>query len=110
MDSEKIHRDQLLKMRIGDTIHELRKRASMTQLELSMKCDLTQATLSQIETGVTYPSRSTIKRLCKELGLSESTLYLLSIEEADVPFVKRKLFKEMFPSVKAVLIEMLTDQ
>lgn len=55
-------------------IRELRKSKGLTQVELAKKLDITQACLSEIETGVTDPSLKLLKKWAKELGVRISEL------------------------------------
>ena len=49
-------------MNIGLAIKSIRKKLSITQYELAEKCDLSQTSLSQIETGVKRPDSQHIIR------------------------------------------------
>ncbi len=52
--------EEMLLMKIGTRIRELRKKKKLTQLELALRCKFEKARISRIETGKTNP---TIKSL-----------------------------------------------
>ena len=92
-------------MNIGKTISLLRKEKDFNQEEFSEICGLTQTSLSQIETGATsQPSKRNIENICKALEIPEYLLYLLSMEEKDVPEHKKELYKILFPAIKDFII------
>ena len=69
-------------MNIGLAIKSIRKKLSITQYELAEKCDLSQTSLSQIETGVKRPSQRTITKVCMVLDIPESIIYIVAMQEA----------------------------
>ncbi len=93
-------------MNIGAIIKNLRKQKGLNQQEFSGKCELSQTALSQIETGVARPNKNTLERICLNLEVPEYVLYLLSIEESDVPEVKKQQFNELFPVIKELMLKL----
>jgi transcriptional regulator with XRE-family HTH domain len=79
-------------MNIGTTIKQLRKEKGMNQTEFGNKVDITQATLSQIESGQTVPHKTTLKRICEVLEVPQELLYMMSVEENNIPKEKRELY------------------
>jgi transcriptional regulator with XRE-family HTH domain len=82
-------------MDIGTTISRLRKQKGLSQIEFAKAIELTQTSLSQIESGKKRPSSNTLKNICFALGISELHLYLLSFDENDVPEEKRELYRQL---------------
>lgn len=98
-------------MNIGKTIRLLRRKKNLSQYEFSVLCGLTQTSLSQIETGApSQPSKRNLERICKALKVPEYLLYLLSMEEKDVPKFKRELYKVLFPAIKDFIINLFFNQ
>jgi transcriptional regulator with XRE-family HTH domain len=97
-------------MDLGTTIKNLRKSKGYTQSEFAKLCDITQTSLSLIESNNNRPNSNTLKNICITLQVPESYIYLLSIDEADIPKSKLKLFKKLFPPVKDMLKNLLLDQ
>lgn len=56
-------------MVIGIKLKKLRKQRRFTQEYFAEKLQISQATLSNIESGKTNPSLNVIKAACKELGV-----------------------------------------
>ena len=56
-----------IKKQIGNNIRKYRKQAGLTQVELSIQADLTDARITQIERGLGAPSMLKIGRAsCRE--------------------------------------------
>lgn len=96
-------------MNIGKAIKELRLKKKLNQSELAERCDLTQTSLSQIESGAKRPNPSTLKKLCDFFEIPEAVVYLLATDENDIPEHKRTLYEKLFPSLKDALIDILVN-
>jgi len=95
-------------MKIGRTIKQLRKEKKLSQIELTDECGITQTSLSQIEADLTRPTQKNLNSICNALGITESLLYILSIEEDDVPESKKEAFQTLFPSVKDMMVNLFS--
>lgn len=96
-------------MNIGKTIRDLRKEREYTQLEFAKLCSITQTSLSLIENNQTRPNPETMKKITDSLNVPESYIYLLSIDQKDIPQNKQFLFNKLYPSVKDMLKNLLLD-
>jgi XRE family transcriptional regulator, regulator of sulfur utilization len=96
-------------MNIGKAIKELRLGKNLNQTELAKQCDLSQTSLSQIESGAKRPNPSTLKKLCDFFEVPEAVVYLIATDESDIPEHKRPVFEKMFPNLKRALIDMLVN-
>lgn len=96
-------------MNIGQTIKRLRKKKRYSQIKLAEQCNITQTSLSQIESGKTSPKTKTLNDICKALETPEGFLYLMSIEENDVPQKNRKKYKLLFPIVLQTINQILNS-
>ena len=94
-------------MDIGNAIKLLRKRKDISQKELSNLCGISANALCSIESGGTFPSKSTFAKICNALKIPESYLLLFSISEEDIPENKRILYKTLCESIKEDLIQNL---
>jgi len=92
-------------MDLGAAIKELRKVKNLSQGQLAQKTGLSQTSLSQIERGRKRASESSVKKICKALGVSESLLYISAAEREDVPAKKRTLYDQLFPAIKDLIIQ-----
>lgn len=96
-------------MNIGASIKEVRKQKGLSQIELAEKIEISQTSLSQIESGSKRPSATTLKKICKVLKVSEVMLYMMSASEDDVPKEKKELFNMLFPSIKGLILKITED-
>lgn len=87
-------------MNIGNAIKELRKEKGLSQREFAEASGLTQTSLSQIESGSKKPNPGTMKKICAFLGISETFLFIIATDIADIPEKNREIYKELFPSIK----------
>jgi XRE family transcriptional regulator, regulator of sulfur utilization len=97
-------------MNIGLAIKSIRKKLSITQQELAERCGITQTALSQIETGIKRPSHRTISKICKTLDIPESIVYILAMQEEDVPAAKKDVYELIYPSMKSLALQMVSNE
>ncbi|MBA3829513.1 MAG: helix-turn-helix transcriptional regulator [Taibaiella sp.] len=97
-------------MNIGFSIKTIRRQLGVTQHELAEKCHLSQTSLSQIETGIKRPTQKTLKKICTVLGIPESLVYILAIQDTDVPTSKRRIYDMLFPSIKSLALQIVGDE
>lgn len=97
-------------MNIGTAIRSIRKKLSITQYELAEKCELSQTSLSQIETGLKRPSQRTITKVCSVLDIPESIIYIVAMQESDVPASKRGVYELVYPSIKSLALQMVSSE
>lgn len=97
-------------MNIGLAIKSIRKKLSITQYELAEKCDISQTSLSQIETGIKRPSQRTITKVCTVLDIPESIIYIVAMQEADVPPSKKGVYELVYPSIKSLALQMVSAE
>jgi len=93
-------------MHIGSAIRTIRRKLSLSQLELSQKCEITQTALSQIEVGLKKPSQRTLEKLCKALEIPEFLIWVLAIEQDDVPHEKQAIYNVVYPVMQDLLLQM----
>jgi transcriptional regulator with XRE-family HTH domain len=97
-------------MNIGLAIKSIRKKLAITQYELAEKCDLSQTSLSQIETGVKRPSQRTIEKVCTVLDIPESIIYIVAMQDTDVPVSKKGVYDLVYPSIKSLALQMVSPE
>ncbi len=95
-------------MKIGLAVKSIRNKLGITQSELAEKCNLSQTSLSQIENGLKRPSQGTIDKICKGLDLPESIIYIVALEEDDVPESKKQIYELIYPSMKSLALQLIT--
>lgn len=57
----------MIKEQLGKRIYELRKQQNISQEELAEKLDISQRSLSKIETGKTLSSQILLRNYCQHL-------------------------------------------
>jgi transcriptional regulator with XRE-family HTH domain len=95
-------------MNLGTTIKNFRIQKGIKQNSLAEQCDITQTYLSQIENNVKEPNLSTLKVICKHLGIPVPVLFFLSLDEKDIKPEKRASYKHIEPSIKSMISEFFT--
>ena len=93
-------------MNLGDTIHGLRKKKGVAQIDLAKMAGITQAYLSGIENNKREPNLSTLKKLSEKLEVPLPIIFFLSLDENDIPERKIEAFKMIAPSVKSYLSQL----
>ena len=63
-----------IKKQIGNNIRKYRKQAGLTQVELSIQADLTDARITQIERGLGAPSMLKLFMIAEALKIPASKL------------------------------------
>ena len=91
-------------MDLGNAIKTLRKQKKITQKQLAELCEISTNALCSIETGQSFPSKTTISKICASLNVPESYLLLFSITEDDIPEGKRILYRTLCEPLKEELI------
>lgn len=97
-------------MNIGTAIKSIRKRLSISQHDLAEKCSLSQTSLSQIENGIKYPTQRTINKICTALDIPESIIYIVAMQEQDVPQSKRGMYNLIYPSIRSLAFKIVNPE
>ena len=87
-------------MTIGPTLRIIRKKRGILQKDLSEACSLTQSYLSQIENNKREPTIATLREICNYLEVPLPAVFLLSIEDDDLPAAKREAYQSVLPAMK----------
>jgi len=94
-------------MKIGFAIQSIRKKQFISQFELAEKCGLSTTSLSQIETGRKHPAPETLTKLCEGLGVPLAIIYLIAMEQEDVPPSKKAVYSFGFPSIMKLALKLI---
>lgn len=97
-------------MNLGIAIKSVRRQMGITQYDLSEMCGISQTSLSQIETGTKRPSPRTIKRICEVLEVPESVIYILGMQDTDVPESKQNVYNLIFPSIRNLALQIVSNE
>lgn len=97
-------------MNIGHAIKQVRTHFGYSQVELSEATGLSQTSISQIESGVKNPSKRTIAAICKEFEIPEAILYVMGMEDTDVPASRKSAYKQLYPAMKDFAVQLLGNR
>lgn len=97
-------------MNIGLAIKSIRRQLDITQYQLADRCNISQTSLSQIENGVKRPSARTIKKVCEVLDVPESIIYILGMQDTDVPESRKSVYEMLFPSIKNLALQIVSAE
>lgn len=97
-------------MNLGVAIRSVRRQLGITQQELAEKSKISQTSLSQIENSVKRPSNKTINSICSVLDVPEAVLYILAMQDSDVPTNKKNVYDMLFPSIKSLALQIVGDE
>lgn len=94
-------------MPISKQLRVLRKKLGLRQEDVAAKAKISAAYLSQIENGKREATPGVLSRLAEALGTSLPVLYLLTLDESDVPPERREAFNELAPAIHSFLMDTL---
>jgi transcriptional regulator with XRE-family HTH domain len=92
-------------MNFGNAIRKIRIHLGLNQKELADICDISQNSLSQIECGLKSPKESTLGKIGKVLNIPLPLLYLLAIEQKDVPESRHERFCILQSSITGIALQ-----
>lgn len=91
-------------MDVGQAIRTLRLEHGMTQAQMGEACCISANAVSALETGKSFPPRSTVERICKALSVPVAYFLMASIEEEDFPENKRILYRTQLDPLRRELL------
>lgn len=92
-------------MDVGQAIRTLRLKHNMTQSQLAERIGMSTNALCSLETGRTYPPKSTVERLCDAFGISPALFQLSVIGEEDFPEEKKVLYRALLEPLRNELFD-----
>ena len=93
-------------MDIGSAIKTVRKKRGIQQKDLADICDISQTSISQIENGLKNPSPRNLERLCVALGIPEPMIYIVALQETDIPRSKKEVYKMLHSPMVDLILEL----
>lgn len=94
-------------MNLGLAIKDIRKAAGLSQQELAKLTRSTQATVSQIESGKSDPSNSTLRSISAALSIPISLIYAYGMEKRDCPSHKGETYDLIMPIVRQLILSLV---
>ena len=65
-----------IQKRLAENLRKIRKNKKLTQFELAIKCDLSEAMIKNIELNRSWPSEKTLSQITKALDIDLYKLFL----------------------------------
>ena len=65
-----------IQKRLAENLRKIRKNKKLTQFELAIKCDLSEAMIKNIELNRSWPSKKTLSQITKALDIDIYKLFL----------------------------------
>ncbi|MGN0739578.1 MAG: helix-turn-helix domain-containing protein [Treponema sp.] len=65
-----------IQKRLAENLRKIRKTKKLTQFELAIKCDLSEAMIKNIELNRSWPSEKTLSQITKALEIDVYKLFL----------------------------------
>lgn len=97
-------------MNIGHAIREVRTHFGYSQVDLSEATGISQTSISQIEGGIKNPSKRTIKAICEVFEIPEAILYVMGMQDTDVPTSRKSAYKQLYPAMKDFAIQLMGNR
>ncbi|MET4561536.1 HTH-type transcriptional regulator/antitoxin PezA [Lysinibacillus parviboronicapiens] len=70
-------------LQIGQLIRSLRKENNLSMSDLAQKLDISQASISRIESGIQEANYTLLGEICEQFGLTLSSFFLLLENKVD---------------------------
>lgn len=92
-------------MDFGKALKLIRKEIGFTGVDLAIKCGLSTNTINNIESGKVFPSKESIKKICKALDVPVAYVVFFSIQDEDMPEASRTLYNALRKPLEDILLE-----
>lgn len=97
-------------MKIGPAIKQIRKQIGLTQTQLSAATGISQTSLSKIESGESTPAKKNLEKIAAALDVPTSVIYIIGMEDADVPTKRKKMYSLLFPTIKKLALDIVGEE
>lgn len=97
-----------IQQRVSENLRKIRKAKKMTQLDLAIKSDLSEAMIKNIELNRSWPSEKTLSQITKALEIDVYRLFLpLSIDFEKEKEIKLSVKNELTEAFKKYIEEII---
>lgn len=93
----------------GTVIEKLRKARGLSQKDLALHAGIRQSYLSQIETGKKHGTLRALEGIGKALDCPLPILAWFTLEDADIPWPKRRSWPSIRKAAQIILHEFFPD-
>lgn len=100
--------DEEIQKRLSENLRKFRKNKKMTQFDLAVQCDMSEAMIKNIELNRSWPSEKTLSQITKALKIDIYQLFLpLAPDFAERKKIKNSLKKEISKNLREFIEEQL---
>ena len=97
-----------IQQRMAENLRKIRKSKKMTQLDLAVKCDMSEAMIKNIELNRSWPSEKTLSQITNALDIDVYRLFLpLAIDFEKEREIKLSVTDEIKKCLRKYLEEKL---
>ena len=97
-----------IQKRLSENLRKIRKSKKMTQLDLAVKCDMSEAMIKNIELNRSWPSEKTLSQITNALEIDVYRLFLpLAIDFEKEKEIKLSVKDEINKSIKKYVENLL---
>ncbi|WP_126247818.1 helix-turn-helix domain-containing protein [Chitinophaga rhizosphaerae] len=94
-------------MNLGNTISQLRGKKGLKQSEMAELLHITSTYLSQIENNKKLPTMALLERISNQLSTPLPFIFMLSMDDKDIPPSKAAHFKLLQPALRQFMLELI---
>ncbi|MES2702718.1 MAG: helix-turn-helix transcriptional regulator [Bacteroidota bacterium] len=94
-------------MKVGYAIRKLRVGLNVSQRSFARSIGISQTSLSQIENGFKHPNAKTVRKVCDHICLPAELLFLLAIDETQVPEDKKAIYICVQPAIMQLVMKII---
>ena len=99
---------QEIQQRLSENLRKIRKSKGMTQLDLAIQCDISEAMIKNIELNRSWPSEKTLSQITTALEIDVYRLFLpLAIDFEKEQDIHRSVKDEITKCLKKYINEKL---
>ena len=98
----------VIQKRLAENLRRIRKGKKMTQFDLAVKCDISEAMVKNIELNRSWPSEKTLSQITKALNIDIYQLFLpLSPDFKQHREISNTIQREIAKSLHDYIVEQL---
>ena len=90
-----------IQKRLAENLRKIRKNKKLTQFELAIKCDLSEAMIKNIELNRSWPSEKTLSQITKALDIDIYKLFLpVAADREQKKEIKMSIKEEIIKEIR----------
>lgn len=99
-----------IQQRVAENLRKIRKSKNLTQIDLAIKCDMSEAMIKNIELNRSWPSEKTLAQITNALEIDVYRLFLpLAVDFQKEKEIKDSVSDEVLKSLRIYIEEKLNS-